>query len=393
MTYDRSAAADILARLAGKNIFTHIDIGEPRGLAYTSHRMSPEPGQHLTLSQRLYLEKFMRPCPPAQITSATHRISWTDSDDVPCTGHYTDGGLGPAVPVVAREATLAVWHALAAHPGVTFRSAALTKAERSVLADTTTDQDPTEIFRVGVEAAGRALAQHALVAGDRPDLSAAGFATAMRDGGVFAAVAGQWFWELQASTYRRGMIPVRFAPGGQLRYTAVSVQILHQMKAATIADAHEVMRKATTVDLLTEDQAVQRYHTELDLISRQYALLPAGTRPRCLAQNTVIPDLTNAYVDAFTRLLPIITLDLDHRPVNEESDAASFSVPDMNCRHCQMTIRNVLEAMDLTVHEVDLVTKQVTVADFRSPRSRRRALQAVRDSGYTVLEHTVLGDL
>lgn len=76
----------------------------------------------------------------------------------------------------------------------------------------------------------------------------------------------------------------------------------------------------------------------------------------------------------------------DERAVREETDDdTTFLVPDMNCRHCQHTIRSLLESMEVTVHDVDLISKRVTVADFRSPRNRRRALEAVRDAGYTVL--------
>jgi copper chaperone CopZ len=295
------------------------------------------------------------------------------------------GGLGPSVPITVRETTLALWRALAGDPVLPGRIAGLDEDDHAVLTGTTTDHDPHEILRIGVEAAGRALAQHALIAADRPELNARGFAEAMREGGVFAAVAGQWYWELQASTLRRGMIPVRFMRSGPLRYTSESVEVLRRMKDATIADAQAVMTEATTVEGLSQAQAVHRYHDELDLISRQYALLPPGTRPRCLAQNTILPPLVDAYVDLFGQLLDVV--DVEEVAVTAEQDAGTTSllVPDMNCRHCQVTIRSVLESMDLTVHDVDLVSKRVTVADFRSPRNRQRAIDAVRDAGYTVL--------
>jgi len=392
VSYDRATATRILAHLAGGGLFTRADFftradaGEPRTIAYAAHRMEPEPGGRLTLSQRLYLEKFMRPCPSEQITGATHRITWTDSGGVPCTGHYTAAGLGPLVPIAARETTLAVWRALAADRGLAGRIERLDERDRAVLAGTTTDREPMEIFRIGVEAAGRALAQHALLSAQRPELTAAGFARAMRDGGVFVAVAGQWYWELQASTLRRGMIPVRFTGDGPLRYTGESVDTLRRMKDATMADAQAVMAKATTVEGLTVAEAVRRYHDDLDLISRQYALLAPGTRPRCLARNTIIPGLVAAYVDIFTRLLGRIEItEVEPATASDHEDSTGFFVPDMNCRHCQTTIRGVLESMRLTVQEVDLASKRVAVADFRSPRNRRRALDAVRDAGYTVL--------
>lgn len=388
MSYDRSAATRILTRLTGNDLFgaARAMTGDPRTIAYAAHRMEPEPGSHLTLSQRLYLETFMRPCPSGQVTTATHRISWADSGGVPCTGHYTAGGLGPLIPIAARETTLALWSALAADRGFAERTERLDERDRAVLAGTTTDQTPMEIFRIGVEAAGRALTQHALLSPQRPELTAAGFAEAMRDDGIFAAVAGQWYWELQASTLRRGMIPVRFTGDGPLRYTAASVDVLRRMKDATIADAHAVMAKATTVEGLGVAEAVHRYHDDLDLISRQYALLPPGTRPRCLAQNTVIPGVVGAFVDVFSSLLDLLDIaEVEATTAEESEEGTRFFVPDMNCRHCQATIRGVLESMRLTVHEVDLVGKRVTVADFRSPRNRRRALDAVRDAGYTVL--------
>ncbi|WP_436532022.1 heavy-metal-associated domain-containing protein [Actinoplanes sp. HUAS TT8] len=383
--YDRTAASAVLAGLVHPGLFTTPTGGERRLIPYTSNGVIAEAGSHLTLSQRLYLEKFMRPCPPGQVTVATHRITWTDSSGVPCTGHYRQGGLGPIMPIAARETTLALWRSLGADVELTARIARLTPDEQAVLAGTTTDQEPREILRIGVEAAGRTLAQHALLSADRPDLDARGFAGALRDGGIFLAVAGQWYWELQASTLRRGMIPVRFTGDGPLRYTAGSVDVLRRMKDATIADAHAVMLKATTVDGLTEEEAVHKYHDELDLISRQYALLAPDTRPHCLARTAIVPALADVYVETFGRLLDVITIEESAQAVADDGDATSFLVPDMNCRHCQGTIRAVLEAMDLTVHEVDLVSKRVTVADFRSPRNRRRAFEAIRDGGYTVI--------
>ncbi|MGX6604551.1 heavy-metal-associated domain-containing protein [Micromonosporaceae bacterium Da 78-11] len=311
----------------------------------------------------------------------------TDSAGLPCAGHYISGGLGPIMPIVARETTLAVWQALAADRTLAENIGWLDEAQRAILAGTTTDLEPLEIIRVGVETAGRALAQHALLSAQRPELDAAGFADATRDGGIFAAVAGQWFWELQAATLRRGMIPVRFTAAGPLRYTAESVDILRRMKDATIAAAHALMLKATTVDCLTVDEAVIRYHDQLDLVSQQYALLTPGTRPRCPAQNTIVPRLVPAFVNTFIRLLDLVEISKDDRAQPDDTDPASFLVPDMTCKHCQVTIRGVLESMDLIVREIDLVGKRVTVADFRGPRNRARALDAIRAAGYTPLDN------
>jgi copper chaperone CopZ len=382
--YDRIAATRVLAGLARPGLFTTPTptAGDPRTITYAEHRLEPEPGRHLTLSQRLYLDGFMHPATPEQVTSATHRITWADSGGVPCTGHYVLGGLGPVVPIAARETTLALWRALAGDRALAGRIDRLDPDDQAILAGTTTDREPLEIFRIGVEATGRALAQHALLAGQTPYDTAAGFAAAMARSGLFTVIAGQWYWELQASTFRRGMIPVRLT--AELRYPGESLDLLRKMKDATITDAHTVMARATTEEGLSVEAAVHRYHDDLDLISRQYALLEPGTRPRCLAQNTVLPGVADVYVSTFVRMLD--GLRIERRDTVETVSGADdlLLVPDMNCRHCQTTIRGVLEARGVTVHEVDLESKRV-VADFRSPRNRQRAADAIRDSGYTVL--------
>jgi copper chaperone CopZ len=387
--YDRAAASRIIADLAGPGLFTSPPLVTALTVPYRAHRLLPEQGSHLTLSQRLYLQRFMRPCPPAQVSSATHRMTWTDSDGVPSTGHFRAGGLGAIVPIAVRETTVALWRGLATNGDLADRIAALGDDEDAVLAGTTTDREPLEILRIGVEATGRALAQHALLADQTPYRSPADFAYAMARSGLFAAVAGQWYWELQASTFRRGMIPIRLetTPEGQIRYTGETVSVLRQMKDATIADAYAVMTRATTTEAMTVEQAVRHYHDDLDLISRQYALLPPGARPHCLAQPAVLPAVVKSYVDTFAQVVDALGIVENDRPETEPAsdvDDWLFHVPDMNCRHCQTTIRTVLESMDIDVQEVDLVSKRV-IAEFRSPRHREKAFAAIRDAGYTVL--------
>ncbi|GAB2656403.1 heavy-metal-associated domain-containing protein [Nocardia goodfellowii] len=398
--YDRRAASRILAGLAQPGLFaTPLPVPEKLRIEYSGAALRTEPNSHLTYSQRLYLERFMRPCRSYQVTSATHRMTWTDSAGIPNTGHYRADGLGPIMPIAAREAGLVLWHAVAANTELAQRIGALGPREHAILDGTTTDHDPLEIFRVGIEATGRALAQHALLARQTPYRGAAEFAQGMHDSGLFAAVATRWYWELQASTYRRGMIPVTLTaqPDGTVRYTAETVATLRAMKDATIDDAHMVMRRATATEGLTVAEAIAKYHEDLDLISRQYALLPAGTRPACLAamphqldgaHYTLLPLVVDQFITVFDKLstrceIVQVASGLDELTADDPASAEDqvFYVPDMNCRHCVRTITGVLENMGIKVVEIDLISKRV-VAEFRSPRNRARAFEAIRDGGY-----------
>ena len=141
---------------------------------------------------------------------------------------------------------------------------------------------------------------------------------------------------------------------------------------------------------------MQKYYHDLDLVARQYALLPEGEQPRCLAQMThtidgqrfsVQPGVIMAYVETFARLIDLIQVTLlPGVPEEEITDPRerTFHIPDMNCKHCRATITTLLESMDAPVAEIDLVTKRV-VAGFRTVAARERAFDAIRDSGYTVV--------
>ncbi|GAB2512631.1 heavy-metal-associated domain-containing protein [Nocardia heshunensis] len=395
--YDRRAASRVLAVLARPGLGAPPVLPPPRRIEYTCAALQPEPGSHLNLSQRLYLERFMRPCRADQVTSATHRIAWTDSDGIPNTGHFRSGGLGPIVPIAMRETVLTLWHALQADTALAQRMSESSPRDEAVLEGTTTDHEPYEIFRVGIEAAGRALAQHALLARTTPYRSAAEFAVGMKDSGIYSAVATRWFWELQASSYRRGMIAVTLStqPDGTVRYSAETVATLRAMKDMTIEEAHRVMRRAMHTEGLSEAEAIAKYHDELDLISRQYALLPPGTRPACLAamphqldgaHYSILPLVIDKFTDLFTRIVERVTVaEVAAETGSETAELAAedrvFYVPDMTCKHCVRTITGVLESMSIDVTEVDLVSKRV-IADFRSPRNRHRAFEALRDGGY-----------
>ncbi|MEU1981328.1 heavy-metal-associated domain-containing protein [Nocardia sp. NPDC019395] len=396
--YDRRATAQILSRLARPGLFGTSLPRQVRCFEYTATELRPEPDSHLTVSQRLYLEQFMRPCRADEVTSATHRMTWTDSAGIPNTGFYRADGLGPLVPIATRESVLLLWEELAAEEGLAERIAGLGPGARAVLAATTTDHEPIDIFRVGIESAGRALAQHALLAGRTPYRTASEFARGLRDSGIFTAVATRWFWELQASTYRRGMIPVtlRVTDAGAIRYSARTIATLRAMKDATITDAHRIMRRATTEEGLSVPEAIAHYHDDLDLISRQYALLPTGERPSCPAtasyrsggvNYSLLPLVVQRFVEAFTDFTsrceavaaPAHADGPSDGPVAAEDRV--FYVPDMTCKHCVRTIGGVLESMAIPVADIDLDSKRV-VAEFRSPRNRVRAFEALRDGGY-----------
>jgi copper chaperone CopZ len=404
-SYDRDHASRILAELAAPGLF--VADPEPSPFAapgaapvrYTASPLVPEPGSHLTFSQLYYLETFMKPCRPEQVTSATHRITWTDSAGVPNTGHTGPGPLGALVPVAVRETVLSLWRSLAANDDLAERMAALGDSDLDVLRGTTTDHEPLEILRIGVESNGRAVSQHALIAHQTSYGSAAELARGLAGSGLFTVVATQWYWELQASTFRRGMVPVTLQPqpNGTVRYTAESLDLLRRMKEATLADARAVMHRATTQEGLSVEQAVRRYHDDLDLISRQYALLPDGAVPRCLASMThlvgdrrftLLPAAVDRFVQVFAGLADRITVEEQPpEPAAVRTDRATdrvFAVPDMNCRHCRRTVQTVLEGLGVEVLEVSLETKRV-VADFPDAAVQQQGFEAIRNSGYTVV--------
>ena len=403
--YDRLAASRVLAELAFPGLLPSPDgpvdaafSGPPRQIQYRTAAMTPEPGSHLTLPQQTYRQSFMQPCPPGFVTSATERVTWNDSDGIPNVGHAGPSSLGPVVPIVARETTLALWRALAGDDALATRMARLRPGARQLLAATTTDREPAEIFRIGVEATARTLVQHAYLADQTPYRTPAEFARGLQDSGIFAVVGSTWYWELQASTFRRGMIPVSFVTAGDrtVRYPAEAAAMLRAMKNATIAQAHAVMARVTGAEGLTVQQAVRKYHHELDLIARQYALLPGHEQPRCLGQMahviggqrfSVLPGVTQAYVETFVRMLDLVLISRIPGPPDEEiTDPAerTFHVPDMNCQHCRATIGGVLESMGITVSGIDPVTKRI-IAGFETVAARERAFDVIRDAGYTVV--------
>ncbi|MEV4264643.1 heavy-metal-associated domain-containing protein [Kribbella sp. NPDC049584] len=380
--YDRAAAARVLAEVAGPVASGQASLGGPRRL---EPEVVPLDGR-LSAAQLEYVHSRMRPCPPGLVVSAASKVSWRDSGGVANVAHC--GPLGPIVPVVAREATLAMWQAFAGSG-----AAALTDDDRAVMDATTTDKDPVEILRVGIDTTSRALVQHAYLADQTPYRSAAEFARGLRDSGIFSVVANTWFWGLQSSTYRRGMIPVRLVAqdDGTVRYAAETVEVLREMKQTAIGDAHETLRRATVEEGLTVGEALRKYDVLLGQISRQYALLPAGEQPRCLANMSVggvrlLSGVVDTFVETFVQLLELVEIGETGMDRVDEADQVDevFEVPDMTCSHCTNTITGVLEALGVRVAGIDLDTKEV-VAAFPSEEVRAQSFEAIRGRGYTVV--------
>ncbi len=358
-SYDRAAAARVLAEAARP--FEELSLGALRKIEAELAPLRPAAGSHLTELQLSYLREQMRPCPAELVTSAAATVNWRDSDGVLNVAHC--GSLGAVVPVVAREATLVLWRALAANEHVVRAGGSLSDEARAVMAATTTDKDPLEILRVGIDTTARGLVQHAYLAAGTPYADAASFARGMRDSGIFGVVANTWFWGLQSSTFRRGMIPVRLrVQDGMVRYAAETTSILRAMKDVAIAEA----------------------------VSEQYSRLPAGEQPRCLANMAVdgarlLPGVVDTFVETFVRLLDLVEVG-GSKDEEETVDAANevFEVPDMTCSHCTNTITGVLEGLGVQVSGIDLETKQV-VAVFPTAEVREQSFEAIRGRGYTVV--------
>ncbi|MEU0090007.1 heavy-metal-associated domain-containing protein [Kribbella sp. NPDC006257] len=352
-SYDRAAAARVLAEAARP--FGELSLGPARRVEAEPVPLVPARGSHLTELQLTYVREQMRPCPASLVTSAASTVNWRDSEGVLNVAHC--GSLGAVVPVVAREATLVLWRTLATD------ERALSDEARAVMAATTTDKDPLEILRVGIDTTARGLVQHAYLADSTPYANAADFARGIRDSGIFGVVANTWFWGLQSSTFRRGMIPVRLRiQDGMVRYAAETTSILRAMKDVAIAEA----------------------------VSEQYAKLPPGEQPRCLANMAVdgtrlLPGVVDTFVETFVQLLDLVEVGRS-RDAEETVDAANevFEVPDMTCSHCTNTITGVLEGLGVQVSGIDLETKQV-VAVFPTAEVREQSFEAIRGRGYTVV--------
>lgn len=365
----RSGAARLLAGLA----YDVFDESVRRPDAPVRIACAVEP-VGATAEHTEFVRSRLWPCPPGLVTRASHRVTWVDTEGVSNIAHC--GRLGPVVPIVAREATLALWARLRTDAGLKERAAAMHPDEVALLDQVTTDKVLLEILRTGIDAAARVLTQHAYLAGTTPYDEPAGFAAVLRDSGIFSTVAGTWHWGLQASTYRRGLIPVQLVCfGGRMTYSADTVAALRELKESRIEAA--------------------RASDDSDPSAAQYAGLRPGEQPRCLAHApqtvdnrrvSLVTQVASSFVDTFTRLLEVVTIDVDNPGEAAGADGLGsvFEVPDMTCQHCIRTITKAVAEFGVAPPEFDLETKRV-VASFGSAQIRDQSFAAIRARGYTVV--------
>jgi copper chaperone CopZ len=398
-SYDRAAAARILFDLAGDDLFRPVapEVGDRRSIEFREEVLRPAGGSHLTAGQLSYVLRYLQPCPTYLVTSASARITWRDSDGIVNVAHT--GPLGATVPVLAREAALALWRMLAESPALARRTAALTRDERAILAATTTDRVPLDIFRTGVDAAAKTLVQHAYLAGQTTCTTPAEFARALLDSGIFRTVAGTWYWSLQATTYRRGIIPASFVTyAGQVRYSVDTTVTLRALKDAQLEKARALAERARAANVELET-LLDDGHGTTPSSAAQYAGLASGERPRCPAQVThqvdghrasVLNLVAQAFVETFVHLADLVEV-VPTAAVAAKGVPASasevFEVPDMTCVHCTRTITRAVGEFGVAPPEFDLVTKRV-IASFPSDDVRDRCFEAIRERGYTVVPVT-----
>ena len=244
--------------------------------------------------------------------TATHRIAWTDSDGIPNTGHYRADGLGPLVPIAMRETVLVLWHAIDANTGLAERISALATRSRDAGRH---DDRPRADRHLPRRHRGRGPST-----GPARPACQLRRRIAPRSNSPLACAnpASSPRWPRAGTGSCRPRLSARddsgdflTQPDGTVRYSAETVATLRAMKDATIADAHTVMRRATPSRAFSP-AALAKYHDDLDLISRQYALLPAGTRPACLAamphhlgggHYSILPVVVDQFVAVFVATL------------------------------------------------------------------------------------------
>ncbi|TCC61431.1 copper chaperone [Kribbella pittospori] len=138
-----------------------------------------------------------------------------------------------------------------------------------------------------------------------------------------------------------------------------------------------------------------RASDDSDPSAAQYVVLGSGEQPRCLAHAphsvdgrrvSLVTQVANSFVDAFTRLLKVVTVDVEDAEETSSADGQGevFEVPDMTCQHCIRTITEAVGEFGVAPPEFDLETKRV-VARFGSAEVREQSFAAIRARGYTVV--------
>ncbi len=266
------------------------------------------PGADSTLNQhqaRYYQTYMAAQCPAHMLTTATNRITWRDSAGIVVAAYYRQGtrSFGPSVPILAQETLLVLTRAL---QNQHFQKAAtrLTHEERQCLAGTTTDKVPEAIFRIGMDSMRKAIMQHAMLLDETPYTSAVALVQGLIQSGIFLSIGIDNYWELQASTAKRGMVDGHFETvGGRIRFSRETHETKRAMKRAKMREAREIMSRAVQVEDYSVEGAIQRYARELDQIAEQYARLPEAEYPYCLGMMPHAPTSTTAQP---TRALDVI---------------------------------------------------------------------------------------
>ena len=67
-------------------------------------------------------------------------------------------------------------------------------------------------------------------------------------------------------------------------------------------------------------------------------------------------------------------------------ETKTYSIPNINCKHCVMTINNAIQALDgVDYAEADLATKKLTVG-FDSPASDELIRETLASVNYPAVE-------
>jgi hypothetical protein len=254
-------------------------------IRYKDEVISVQDSGPLTRQQHEYYQKHMAAqCPVSMLTTATNQITWYDSAGLLNASYYRQGTkiCGPIVPIVAQETLLVLARSL---HNAEFQAqvAQLTPEERRLLAGTTTDKEAEAIFHESIESARKAIVQHALLIDETMYTTPAEFVWGMVQSGIFLAIGANNYWDLQASTAKKGMVYGHFeVKNGNTRLTHETTTTKRAMKYAKIQQTKEVMYQALQDEGMSVEAALQKYAHEQEQVIEQYVQLPDGEYPYCL---------------------------------------------------------------------------------------------------------------